>query len=163
MFCCLLGGTGRDVGLGAGDYSPDVKMLYRIWMPFGQHSPTRCGCHAFSMGVHCAQVMAMATPRQAFTVMMMNQTRALNQPDEMRSTVTANEVLLHRAARIEKLPARLEKRRKMSRLFMLNWLRGRPKPMFTHAEMKAAFATRESCNYHQRLKVSQWVNLGRLC
>lgn len=83
-------------------------MLYRTWIPFGQHSPGSSGCHTFSMGVHCAQVMATATPRQAFTVMMMNQTSTLSHPDEMRRTVTANEVLLHSAARMEKVPARLE-------------------------------------------------------
>lgn len=85
-----------------------MKILYLICTAFNQHSPGSHGCQTFSMGVHCAQVMAIATPRHALTVMMMNQISALIQPDEMRSTVTANDVLLHSAARIEKLPARLE-------------------------------------------------------
>lgn len=117
-------------------------MLYRIWTSFDQHCPSNNGRHTFSMGVHCAQVIAMATPRQAFTVMMTNQTKALVHPDEMRSTVTANDVLLHSAARMEKEPARLEYKRNMSRLLKLNWVKGRPKPRLMQAEMKAQSATR---------------------
>lgn len=120
-------------------------------MPFGQHSPGSRGCHTFSIGVHCAQVMAIAPPRHAPTVMMMNQTRSFIHPDEIRSTVTANEVLLHNAARMEKLPAKLEKRRKMFRLSGLNCVRGRPKPMLTKAETKAQSATRASFQEHQAL------------
>jgi hypothetical protein len=92
--------------------------------------------------VHCAQVITRATPKHAFTVMMTNQTKVLVHPDEMRSTVTANEVLLHSAARMEKEPDRLEYRRNISRLSKLNCVKERPKPRLMQAEMKAQFATR---------------------
>jgi len=88
--------------------------------------------------------MRIATPRQALTVTMINQTSALTQPDEMRSTVTANDVLLHSAARMEKLPARFEYNRNEPRFSGLNCVRGRPKPTLMHAEMKAQSATRAS-------------------
>lgn len=129
-----------------------MKILYRIWTIFGQQVPSRYGCHTFSMGMHCAQVIAMATPRQALTVMMMNQTNALIQPVEMRNTVTAKEVLLHNAARMEKEPARLEKRRKSPRLAKLNWVSGRPRPRVMEAEMKAQSATRASCSNAPRIR-----------
>jgi hypothetical protein len=110
------------------------------------------------MGVHCAQVMAMATPKLALTVMMINQTSALTHPDEMRKTVTANDVLLHSAARMEKEPATLEKRRNTPRLLGSNCVRGRPRPRLTQAEMKAQSATRASC--WQRC-VRPWIDWDR--
>ncbi len=49
-----------------------------------------------------------AAPMTTVRDMMMNQIVHRIQPFEMRSTVMANEVLLHSAARMEKVPATLE-------------------------------------------------------
>jgi hypothetical protein len=49
----------------------------------------------------------MAAPSEPFTVTMMNQTATLVQSEDMRKIVIAKEVLLHKAARMEKVPARL--------------------------------------------------------
>jgi len=87
--------------------SPAVKLLYCIWTLLGQQCPSTRGCHIFTNGVHCAQVMATATPSAKLTVMMMNHTKILTHPEEIRRTVMANDVLLQHAARIEKVPARL--------------------------------------------------------
>lgn len=96
------------------------------------------------MGVHCPHVMAMATPSEALTVTMMNQTDVLIHPGEMRNTVRAKEVLLHSAARMEKVPERFEKRRNMSRFLELKSRSGRPKPKLIEAEIKAQLMTRAS-------------------
>lgn len=94
--------------------------------------------------MHCPQVIAIATPNEMFTVTIINQTNTLIQPDEMRSTVTAKDVLLHSAARMAQVPARLDSNKKISRLAGLNCVSGRPKPRLMQTDMRALSATRES-------------------
>lgn len=76
-------------------------------------------------------------PSDRLTVIMINQTKILTQPDDMRRTVMANEVLLQHAARIEKVPARLVMSKKISRSRKLNCASGLPNPMLIATETKA--------------------------
>lgn len=71
---------------------------------------------------------ATLSPSAILMLMMMNQTNFLVQPSEMRKTVMANDVLLQRAARMEKDPAKLVFRRKGTRSLKSKSCRGRPKP-----------------------------------
>jgi hypothetical protein len=118
-------------------------MLYHIWMFLGQHVPSSLGCQVFSIGVHWPHVIAMATPNDTFTVIMMNQISHLTHPDDIRKTVIAKEVLLQQAARIEKEPAKLVIRRYSLRSLWLNCDNGRPKPRFIDTETKESDKARE--------------------
>lgn len=119
-------------------------MLYLMTGILDQHVPGISGFHTFSKGVHWPQVKAMLRPRETLTETMMNHTKRLIQPSEMRSTVIANDVLLHAAARMAAVPARLENRRKSSRLSELKSHIGRPRPSGIVTDTKAHCATRAS-------------------
>jgi hypothetical protein len=68
------------------------------------------GFHAFSMGVHWIQMNNALSPIATFIETMMHHTLTHIQPCDMRSRVMAKDVLLHTAARMEKVPPILAKR-----------------------------------------------------
>jgi hypothetical protein len=86
----------------------------------------------------------MLRPRVTLTEMIINHTNFFIQPLEMRSTVTANEVLLHIAARIANDPAKLEYHRNASKLSKLKSQIGRPSPSGIITDTKAHCAARAS-------------------
>lgn len=90
-------------------------MLYLMIVSFGQHFPSIVGLHSFSVGEHWIYVDRAPNPRVRLIEMIRTQMRRLIQPSEIRSTVIANEVLLHIAASMEKNPLVLEMRRKAVR------------------------------------------------
>lgn len=74
----------------------------------GQHVPGISPFQFFSTGVHLTHSNMALAPMMTVNDMMMNQIAHLIQPVDMRRTVMAKEVLLQRAARMEKVPATLE-------------------------------------------------------
>lgn len=73
------------------------------------------GLHSFSVGEHWIYVERAPNPRTRLIETIRTQMKRLTQPSEMRSTVIANEVLLHIAASMEKNPPVLDTRRKAVR------------------------------------------------
>ena len=81
-------------------------------MCFFMQCPSKAGCQILGMGEHWPHVNATATPKDRLTVSMMVQTkRRIQLSWEMRRTVMAKEVLDHKAARMEKVPAMLVRSR----------------------------------------------------
>ena len=124
-----------------------MKILYRIWYILGQHVPGRLGSYILAKGRHWPHVMAMLSPSATLTETMMNHTNFLVHPLDIRSTVIAKEVLLHRAARMEKEPAMLLYSRKGTKRSKLKMDSGRPKPRTTVYETKLHAVASESCSF----------------
>ncbi len=129
----------------AGDHSLAVNMLKRTTIILFQQVPGVQGIHVFSIGSHCDQVNAMASPRAMLTDIMMYHTNHLVPPEDILSTVMANEVLLSCAAKMEKLPARFVYRRNCGRSLKLNCHNGFPKPIVTDKDTIAFETPRANC------------------
>jgi hypothetical protein len=84
---------------------PAAAMLYPLRTSLGMQLAGMVRSQICADGQHQNHWMPTLTLITRLTEIMTNHTDTLVQPSEMRSKVTANEVLLHTAARIKKKPA----------------------------------------------------------
>jgi hypothetical protein len=85
-------------------YVPAVKVLYPIRVDLGQQEPGSRKLKFLATGVHCTQLKRALRPMATLMVSIANQTATFTQPLEMRSRVSAKDVLLKAAAVREKRP-----------------------------------------------------------
>lgn len=124
---------------------PATTMLYPLTNSLDKQVAGISGSQMWTDGQHQNHCIATLPPMARLMEMMINHTTFLTQPSEMRSKVTANDVLLHTAARMRKKPEVCE-----TRLLDTCWLcvssaSSIPLPTRTSADSSTQPTNRQTC------------------